>query len=151
VRSTQWYLLDKDRLRIELRLMERNGVNFQLCRDEYGNLLWRGPLCIRGHYHGHVRIVYPENFPFEQIRIYVFEPMLPRVNLHIHEDGSICTMKPEEWSPNWTGLAMYLKTIEFLDSFYSGKMRNEVVLTPADVGTYRSRGLLSVLREVFTP
>jgi len=35
-----------------------------------------------------------------------------------------------EWSPDWTAFAMYLKTIEFLHAFYSGKMENSPQPTP---------------------
>ena len=135
----QWYSLDRERLKVEVKLMERNGVNFQLCQDGLNNLLWRGPLYVLGHYHGDVRIVYPENFPNEQIRIYVLGPKLPRVNLHVHEDGSICTMKSEEWSPNWTAYAMYLKTIEFLNDFYSGKMNFSLPVLTYGLGYHQSQ------------
>jgi len=120
----QWYIRDKDRLRAEIMLMEDAGVNFDLYEDEEGNLLWRGSVSIMGHYHGDVRLVYDKNHPYEPITVYVLEPKLPPVNPHIHPDGSICYIKPEEWSPEWTALAVYLTTIRFLRDFYSGKMEN---------------------------
>lgn len=153
--TLQWYLTDKERLAVENGLMERNGVNFRLCQDEFGNLLWCGPLYILGNYHSDVRLVYPEEFPYKQLNVYVLEPKLPKVNIHIHEDGSLCVMKGDEWSPDWTAYAMYLKTIEFLDAFYSGKMDSSLPPPP----TYelredyrpRMKSLLDRLLEVVLP
>jgi len=150
----QWYLEDKERLELEIELMEDKGVNFQLFQDEEGNLLWRGSLSIMGHYHSDVRLVYPENFPYEPIKVYILNPMLPTSNLHIHEDGSICYMREEEWSPDWTAYAVYLKTIEFLYEFYSGKMDYSLPLPMTDE-TYsprterREKSILERLMEVF--
>jgi ubiquitin-protein ligase len=118
----QWYLTDKDRLKLEVELMQRSGANFQLCSDEYENLLWRGPLLVYNRYHSDVRLVYPENFPHEKIEVYVLDPKLPTVTHHVYEDGRICYMKDEEWSPDWTAYAVYLTTIRFLNDFYNGKM-----------------------------
>lgn len=138
---TQWYLRDKKRLQIEVLLMKENGINFELCEDEDGNLLWRGPMIVRGHFHRDVRLVYDKDHPYKPMRVYIFEPKLPPVNPHIHSDGSICYCKPEEWSPEWTALKVYLVTIRFLDEFYSGKMNSESYESP--------RGFLSWLLDLF--
>ena len=121
----QWYLRDRDRLEVEIMLMEDAGVNFELYEDDFGNLLWRGSLLVRDHYHGDVRLVYDRDHPYKPMTVYVLEPKLPRVNPHIHPDGSICYIKSDEWSPEWTALAVYLTTIRFLDDFYSGKMGSQ--------------------------
>jgi ubiquitin-protein ligase len=118
----QWYVYDKRRLKVEVALMERNGVNFELCMDEDGNLLWRGSICVLGHFHGDVRLVYPENFPYEPMKVYIFKPRLPRIASHVFVDGSICYLELGQWSPEWTAFAVYLTTIRFLHDFYSGKM-----------------------------
>lgn len=120
----QWYeqTIFKKRLKVEILLMERNGVNFKLYQDDLGRLLWRGQLCVLGYYHGDVRLVYPESFPYKPIKVYIFDPKLPKISHHIHEDGSICYIKPDEWSPEWTAYAVYLTTIRFLHDFYSGKI-----------------------------
>ena len=119
----QWYLTNKSRLELEVEIMKGNGVNFQLCSDERGNLLWRGPLLVCGHYHSDVRLVYPENFPYQKIEVYVLNPKIPPVIYHVHEDGRICYMKEDsEWSANWTAYTVYLTTIRFLYDFYNGKM-----------------------------
>lgn len=118
----QWYLKDKQRLEIEIKLMENNGVNFQRFVDEDGNLLWKGCLIVLGHYHEDVRLVYTENFPYEPMRVYILKPQLPRIIHHICEDGRICYIEPDEWSADWTAYAVYLTTIRFLYDFYSGKM-----------------------------
>lgn len=86
--------------------------------DATGELAWQG--YIRGHT---IRLVYSSNHPYEQMKVYVLQPTLPMVNLHIHPDGSICYMKGSEWHPEWTAYAVYLTTIRFLDEFYSGRMR----------------------------
>jgi len=85
--------------------------------DENGELAWQGYL--RGHM---IRLVYSPNHPYEEMKVYVLQPKLPVVNLHIHSDGSICYMKNSEWHPEWTAYAVYLTTIRFLDEFYSGRM-----------------------------
>jgi len=125
----QWYLNDKMRLKVEIELMKKGGVNFDLCQDENENLLWRGALTVLGHYHGDVRLVYPENFPYQQMVVYVLKPRLPPVSEHIFGDGTICYMKPSEWSPEWTAYAVYLTTIRFLNAFYSGKLGFQPSLT----------------------
>lgn len=124
-------------------MMKENGVNFTLCQDDGGNLLWRGPLSVLGHYHGDVRLVYSEDFPDEPMIVYVFEPRLPTVNVHIHYDGSICYILPEEWYSDWNAYWVYLSTIRFLHDFYSGKMGNYP-------STYSPRsGFLGWLSELF--
>jgi hypothetical protein len=142
----QWYLFNKERLKVEIELMERNGVNFQLCQDGYGNLLWRGQLFVQNHLHKDVRLVYPENFPYTQIKIYILDPKLPKTSIHVHEDGSICVMKPEEWSPDWTAYAMYLKAIEFLNAFYRGELDS-----PPQFSTYSRESFLERLLEALGP
>jgi ubiquitin-protein ligase len=122
VSALQWYLTNEERLKLEIELMQKSGVNFQLFSDEYENLLWRGPLFVCNHYHSDVRLVYPENFPYERINVYVLDPKLPPLTHHVLEDGRICYMKDEEWSPNWTAYAVYLTTIRFLNDFYKGVM-----------------------------
>jgi len=153
----QWYLDNKGRLRIEVGKFERNGVNYHLCKDDLGNLLWNGTLSSHGHYHNNVSIVYPEHFPFEQIRIYILGPQLPMINNHIHGDGSICVMRPEEWNPNWTGYTMYLKAMEFLDDYYSGSM-SSTYIPPLPVSPILSNrndrgqsGIIGFIKEVFRP
>jgi len=121
----QWYLTDKRRLRAETRLMDENGVNFELYSADDGNLLWRGPLCVSGRYHSDVRLVYDELHPYKQMTVYILDPTLPKTNLHVHEDGSICYIK-DEWSPDWTALAVYLTTIRFLGDYYSGAMEDHL-------------------------
>jgi ubiquitin-protein ligase len=118
----QWYLTKKKRLILEIELMESKGVNFQLCRNDRGDLLWRGPLCVSSFYHDDVRLVYPEHFPYKPMDVYVLKPSLPLSNLHVYHDGRICYLRPEEWSPNWTAYEVYLTTIRFLHDFYSGEM-----------------------------
>lgn len=147
----QWYLYNKERLKVEIELMERNGVNFQLYQDKSGNLFWRGSLHVLGHYHDDVRLVYPEDFPFKQIVIYVLEPKLPIVNIHIHADGSICVMKSDEWSPDWTAYAMYLKTIEFLHAFYSGKMDNSLPTTYIPIEYETRKSFMDRILEALQP
>lgn len=138
----QWYLIYPERLEAEISLMRDNGVNFTLWQDCCGNLLWRGSLSILGHYHGDVRLVYPEYYPEMPIVVYVLEPKLPMDNVHIHEDGSICYIKPDEWYPDWNAYWVYLTTIRFLREYYSGKMsRHSFSYTPTQ------KGLLDQLME----
>jgi len=143
----QWYLTDKRRLKAEIRQMEENGVNFELCIDEDGNenLLWRGPLCVSGRYHGDVRLVYDEMHPYKQMTVYILDPPLPKTNLHVHEDGSICYIK-DEWSPDWTALAVYLTTIRFLGDYYSGAMDNHLPYYPLP-SIEPEKGLIERLME----
>jgi ubiquitin-protein ligase len=102
--------------------MNQHAPSFSLCQeDSTGNLIWRGSISSHGHCHDDVRLVYSENYPYEQIVVYIFREQLPRVNYHIHSDGSICYT--DRWSPEWTALAVYLTVIRFLDEFYSGRMR----------------------------
>lgn len=136
-----WYLTDKKRLKAEIRLMEENGVNFQLCTNDEGHLLWHGALTVSGHYHGDVRVVYADMFPSVPMEVYIFEPKLPLVNVHIHENGSICYIAPREWNANWTAFAVYLTTIRFLEEFYAGRMSNEIPMLRERGYTPRSRGL----------
>ncbi|MGQ9469217.1 MAG: hypothetical protein ACUVTD_05255 [Nitrososphaerales archaeon] len=120
----QWYkqLIYKRRLKTEIELMERNGVNFNLCLDENENLVWHGSLYILGYFHRDVRLVYPEFFPHSEMEVYILKPKLPRITHHVSEDGKICYIHPSEWSPEWTAYAVYLTTVRFLHDFYSGKM-----------------------------
>jgi len=118
----QWYLRKKKRLMLEIELMESKGVNFQLCQNDYGDLLWRGSLCVLGNYHNDVRLVYLEDFPYEPMDVYVLEPSLPTSYHHVFSDGRICYIKPEEWNPSWTAYDVYLTTIRFLHDFYLGEM-----------------------------
>jgi len=145
----QWYLRNRERLRIEIELMERNGVNYRLYQDEDDNLLWRGPLSVLGHYHEDVRLVYPENFPYDSIKVYVLSPKPPQITHHVLSNGEICYMRPEEWSPEWTAYAVYLKTIEFLYALYTGEMYDPPSI-PSTSPSPR-RGLLDMIREVFSP
>jgi len=102
--------------------MNQHAPSFSLFReDTTGKLAWCGSLSAHGHFHGDVRLVYTEGYPYEQIIVYIFKNQLPRVNYHIHADGSICYT--DRWSPEWTALAVYLTVIRFLDEFYSGTMR----------------------------
>ena len=144
----QWYELDPERLEIEIRLMEGEGVNFQLCRDENYNLLWRGPIRVRGHLHRDVRLVYPETFPYEPIELYILEPKLPPFE-HVAINGRVCYCRREEWNPDWTALAVYLTAIRFLDEYYSGKMfKRRKQLSAPNFGDQESlfRRILEVLR-----
>lgn len=118
----QWYLRKKKRLMLEIELMESRGVDFQLCQNDYGDLLWRGPLFVLGYYHDDVRLVYLEDFPYEPMDVYVLEPSLPSSNLHVFDDGRICYLRPEEWSPRWTAYDVYLTTIRFLNDFHLGEI-----------------------------
>ena len=118
----QWYLRDKRRLRAEIELMEQNGVNFELYTDDDENLLWKGPLYVSNHYHGDVRLVYSEIHPFKQMTVFIMDPSLPCINLHVHQNGTVCYIRDEEWSPEWTALAVYLTAIRFLSDYYSGDM-----------------------------
>jgi ubiquitin-protein ligase len=138
-------LTNKDRLKLEVELMQRSGANFQLCSDEHENLLWCGPLLVCNNYHSDVRLAYPENFPHEKIGVYVLSPKLPPVTHHVHEDGQICYMKDEEWSPDWTAYAVYLTTIRFLNDFYSGKMRE---LPPPPITRVTDRPKLGFLERL---
>lgn len=142
----QWYLRNKRRLRVEIELMERNGVNFSLYMDEDENLLWRGPISVLGRYHEDVRLVYPKRFPYEEIEVYVLGPRLPQITHHVFSDGRICYISPGEWTPEWTAYAVYLTTIRFLHDFYRGKMGD----LPSSVSGSRGGGLLDFLREVFS-
>jgi len=144
----QWYLKDKRRLAVEIELMENNGVNFQLYQDDYDNLIWHGPLSVLGRYHNDVRLVYTENFPFEPMKVYVFEPQLPKVNVHIHEDGSICYIEPKEWNANWTAYAVYLTTIRFLNDFYSGRMDSSLSLSAVTMFDQPRKGFIERLKEM---
>jgi len=102
--------------------MNRHAPFFFLYQDdETDKLVWRGPLSVHGHYHADVRLVYNEAHPYLKMKVYVLQPQLPCVNLHIHEDGEICYEK-NEWNPEWTAYAVYLTTIRFLEEFYSGGM-----------------------------
>jgi hypothetical protein len=148
VKNLQWYLKDKRRLALEIELIENNGVNFQLCQDDNNNLIWRGPLSVLGHYHGDVRLIYTENFPSEPMKVYVFEPRLPKVNIHIHEDGSICYIEPNEWNANWTAYAVYLTTIRFLNDFYSGRMDNSLPLSTVGMDYRPRKSFLERLEEM---
>jgi len=146
----QWYLKDEERLKLEIYLMEMKGVNFQLHQDEEGNLLWRGPLSVLGHYHDDVKLVYTENFPYEPIVVYVLKPKLPRITIHVHEDGRICYIKPQEWNAGWTAYAVYLRTVSFLHEFYSGKMCDySPLITHRTFQPRQRKGLLGRLMEIF--
>jgi hypothetical protein len=101
--------------------MNRYASSFSLFQDDTtGNLLWRGSVSVRGHQHEDVRLVYSEDHPCEDIKVFIFKEKLPCVNYHIHSDGSICYT--DRWDPQWTALAVYLTVIRFLDEFYSGRM-----------------------------
>jgi len=146
----QWYLVDKKRLKAEIELMEDNGVNFELYSEEHGNLLWRGALSVPGHYHSDVRLIYTEIFPSEPMKVYVFEPRLPKANIHVHQDGSICYIDPREWNAEWTAFAVYLTTIRFLEEFYSGRMNDSVpvhVATSDYVPTHRGRSFFEKILD----
>jgi hypothetical protein len=122
----QWYLTDKRRLKAEIRLMEQNGVNFELCVDGDENLLWRGSFYVSNQYHGDVRLVYDEIHPYKQMTVYILDPPLPHTNLHVHSDWTICYIRENEWSPEWTAFAVYLTTIRFLNDYYSGNMIDHI-------------------------
>ena len=123
----EWYQTQAGarRLEIERKQMEK-APQFSLCHDtETEELVWRGSIVFNGHSHQDVRLVYDENHPYEQMRVYVLKPKLrPRTQgerLHVHEDGSICYIR-YEWNPNWTAFTVYLTVVRFLDDFYNGRM-----------------------------
>lgn len=133
----QWYELNPKRLEVEIYLMQANGVNFELYEDENSNLLWRGPLHVLGHIHRDVRIVYPANFPYEPINLYILGPKLPPSE-HVWHDGKICYCKFEEWDTGWTAFAVYLTAIRFLYEYYSGKIeRSDFHILPYDRNVWR--------------
>ncbi len=95
---------------------------FQLFPTEMGGLAWCGGLRSSSYFHRTVELIYDPNHASRPIRVFVLEPKLPRVNNHIHPDSSICYQMSSEWRPDWTALTVYLKTVQFLDEFYSGRM-----------------------------
>jgi ubiquitin-protein ligase len=100
--------------------MKKGAPQFSLyLDDETGELIWQGSVCVRGHSH-EARLVYSRNHPYEKMAVYV-NPRL-RNSLHVHSDGSLCYMRNEEWSPEWTAFSVYLTILRFLDDYYSGRM-----------------------------
>jgi len=143
----QWYLVNKKRLKAEIKLMEDNGVNFDLYTDDRENLFWRGALRVSGHYHGDVRLVYNQNHPYVQMDDYVLDPQLPQTTHHIFSDGRICYIGPAEWSPEWTAFAVYLTTIRFLEDFYAGRMCGHIPILDVP----RERSFLEKFLDVTFP
>lgn len=111
------------RLKVEIAQMQRHKPDFQLYKqDGTGSLAWCGSLWSNGRVHRDVRLVYSPNHPYSPMTVYVLSPKLPKVNIHIHEDGSICYIYSSDWSPEWTALAVLLTVQRFLDEFYRGLM-----------------------------
>lgn len=125
------YPQGRQRLRLETNQMRFAAPHFDLCIDDQrGCLLWCGSLYSHGHYHRDIRLIYAPNHAIDEMRVFILKPKLnprgkPRSKTHIHGDGSICYCKPHEWHAGWTAAAVYGKTIEFLDAFYSGLMEKE--------------------------
>jgi ubiquitin-protein ligase len=110
------------RLELEIKQMQKGAPQFSLYRDtETGRLIWQGSVCVQGHSH-EVRLVYDENHPYRKMTVYVLKPKLVKNSVHVHSDGSICYMKEDEWSPEWTAFSVYLTLLRFLDDHYSGRM-----------------------------
>jgi len=114
-----WYQTTQGqrRLQAETAQMRRNTSFLLNQDDENGKLAWKG------HLGGHdILLEYSDEHPDKKMIAYVTNPQLPCVNLHIHPDGTICYMKDQEWSPDWTAYTVYLTAIRFLDDFHRGRM-----------------------------
>jgi ubiquitin-protein ligase len=122
----QWYRTREGAKRLELEAKQIETEN-DSCKltlyqdDETDDLLWQGSVCVKGHSH-EVRLVYSENHPYEKMTVYVLKPGLRKHSVHIHDDGSICYMKDDEWSPEWSAFTVFLTLLRFLDDYYSGRM-----------------------------
>ena len=116
----KWYQKSKGKQRLKAEMVQilNNQAKLELFEDSSKKkLLWQGS----GFGHK-IKLVYPDRYPFEQINVHISNPKLPIVNNHIHADGTICYIKDNEWSPEFTAYAVFLTTIRFLDEFYSGVM-----------------------------
>ena len=100
----------------------REYTAFRLFQIEEGELGWRGGLRNASYFHREVRLVYGPHHPYEQMKVFILEPRLPRSNHHIFPDGSVCYQSGGDWCPDWTVFSVYLTVIRFLDDFYSGRM-----------------------------
>ena len=108
---------------METALLQGHRPDFRLYEEDgTGNLAWCGSIWSNGHLHRDVRLVYSPAHPDLPMTVYVLNPRLPQVKIHIHDDGTICYIYSSDWSPDWTALAVLLTTQRFLDEFYRGLM-----------------------------
>ncbi len=120
---TTWYL-DRDRLGDEIREVQRIlGPDFQLYMDDEKGLSSWESFFWMGHHPGgpHViRASYSPLHPLEQMRISTIPDDLD--THHRLGDGSLCYLKPQEWSPDWTAATALGQAIRFLTDYYEGRV-----------------------------
>ncbi len=113
--------MDISRFQLECMEMTANSMfrRFSLFEDTNysktnpARYFWKGRLSDR-----EICVKYTCNHPHEPMQVFI----TPKLDTH-HDwgDGSLCFLKPHEWSPNFTAATVIGIVFRFLDEFSKGR------------------------------
>lgn len=108
--------IDEDRLDIERKAMRQAFPEATLLRvDSDGTLGWRVGIVIDETVYD-VVMIYPENYPYRILDIYVIGPELDSNQTpHMHPDGSLSLSSTREWKPSYTAVRGVLLAAKWLE------------------------------------
>ena len=115
----QWYLVRKDRLVAESKVMKLSFPQFKLKRLKGGALAWRGEIVSNKGNRYDIALIYPENFPYEPIKAYILFPKLHPDTPHVFADGSLCLFAPSDrgWDDSITAATMAAKVAAWIFAY----------------------------------
>ncbi len=93
--TRQW----KNRLVLEVAVMESRFPQFVLQRERDGTLRWEGIVSPQDDSVFWVSISYPQRYPYCEPVLRLVEPKLRPRTPHVYKGGSIC-VHPKAWDPS---------------------------------------------------
>ncbi|NLL09502.1 MAG: hypothetical protein GX268_01145 [Methanomicrobiales archaeon] len=75
--------------------MEKSFPGFFLDNVQ-GNLVWRGIITSNTDVEYEVWIIYPDNYPYGELRVFILHPDVSDSPKHIYSDGHLCLWYPED-------------------------------------------------------
>lgn len=110
--SMRWAERYPWRLQLEMKLLSTAG-NGRFVRVS-GALAYDEEVVAQGTRFG-LRLIYPDNFPFEPPRAHLLYPSLPiTAQVHRFIDGGLCLHGAAEWHPTQTGLWLRNRAIAWV-------------------------------------
>jgi len=94
--TLKWHDRHSQRLRAEQIIMSERFPQFVLKKDLLGRLFWEGILITNFGTHYRVRIIYPDNYPYQRPSFRIVHPKVKKDCPHVFLDGSLCVY-PDHW------------------------------------------------------
>lgn len=113
----KWYKRNPARFECELALLKRHYPKTRFFNQKGKLTIY---LKIPGKKDNYLaKVIYPDDFPYEQPKAYIVEPKIDNLyeKIHMFRDGSLCLARPEQMGPQTSGKVICDWVRKWLESY----------------------------------